>query len=199
MPLARSVPTPPVRLSRSGSARASVGKLIHTRLKSNSLFCYINAIYFLSNFALVMVSVPLVRLIEQAVCQRYYQFHAMVIHTSGPSNVDEASCKIEPVQKEVARLVGWQVSLNAVSGMKRSTRVPKCPQANPRKGLLTAALYGLCADKYGRRAVLLLSCTGVWLGIAWTMVICTITRTSLRKRSPMRLMQVVSAHSCLYD
>jgi len=47
----------------------------------------------------------------------------MAMHTSGPGNVDEATCKIEPVQKEVARLVGWQVSLNAVSGMESNTIV----------------------------------------------------------------------------
>jgi len=47
----------------------------------------------------------------------------MVMHTSGAGNVDEATCKIEPIQKEVARLVGWQISLNAVSGMERNTRV----------------------------------------------------------------------------
>lgn len=70
-----------------------------------------------------MVSVPLVRLVEQAVCQNYYRSHTMVMHTSGAGNVDEATCKIEPVQKEVARLVGWQVSLNAVSGMEKNTRV----------------------------------------------------------------------------
>lgn len=68
-----------------------------------------------------MVSVPQVRLVEQAVCQSYYKPNTM--HTSGPSHVDGATCKIEPIQKEVARLVGWQVSLNAVSGMERNTRV----------------------------------------------------------------------------
>ena len=80
---------------------------------------YINAVYFLANFAFVTMSVPLFRLIEQAVYQNHSRSHILT-DTNELGNVDKTTCKIKPVQKEVTLLVGWQILLNVLSGKNKS-------------------------------------------------------------------------------
>ena len=47
-----------------------------------------------------MMDVPMVQLLEQAVCRDYYR--TTYLH------IDQQSCKVEPVQSALASLSGWQ-------------------------------------------------------------------------------------------
>jgi hypothetical protein len=74
---------------------------------------YIYVIYFFSNFAGVLLDVPTIRLFERAVCAKWYRSHA----PHDLNDIDERFCKISPVQSEVAFLVGWRVSFDALPGL----------------------------------------------------------------------------------
>jgi hypothetical protein len=71
--------------------------------------------YFLLEFGLLTLQVPGSRLFERAVCRRYYR------DISSPSTfliiaeeIEERLCKIAPIQREVALLVGWRDSFLAI-------------------------------------------------------------------------------------
>ena len=85
-------------------------KAIEHVLRSRA--CFIASIYilfYLFRSSGAVVDVPRVRLIEHAVCQRYYR-----LLREGHGNVPESKCKLLPTQVEVATITGWQLSLDAV-------------------------------------------------------------------------------------
>ena len=104
------------------------------------VFC----LHFLINFSRYIVEVPLIRLFEIAICDRY--FHAEAI--------DEKSCKLPRIQNDLAIVVGWRFCFDALPI------------------LLTAIFYGRLADKHGRRLVLFLSCLGLVCSLVWIVVVC---------------------------
>ncbi|CAF9907139.1 MAG: hypothetical protein HETSPECPRED_007049 [Heterodermia speciosa] len=104
------------------------------------IFC----LHFLINFSRYIVEVPLIRLFEIAICDRY--FHAEAI--------DEKSCKLARIQNDLAIVVGWRFCFDALPI------------------LLTAIFYGRLADKHGRRLVLFLSCLGLVCSLVWIVVVC---------------------------
>ncbi len=65
-------------------------------------------IHFLLEFRLLAHEIPESRLFEHAVCRRYYRENPIA------SEISEHLCKIAPIQKEVALLVGWRDSFWAV-------------------------------------------------------------------------------------
>jgi hypothetical protein len=71
--------------------------------------------FFLFRFALALLDVPKVRLIERAVCEQYYRKHP----PTGDAllkGIPENQCKLLPIQVEVATVTGWRLSLDAVPG-----------------------------------------------------------------------------------
>ena len=63
------------------------------------------ALLCLSRFAINLVDIPKLRLIEYAVCQRYYRSHPLV-EGGAEYSVPERQCKLEPIQAEVALVTG---------------------------------------------------------------------------------------------
>ena len=108
------------------------------------VFC----LQFLINFSRYIVEVPLIRLFEIAICDRYFQAEA----------IDERSCKITPIQNDLAIVVGWRFFFDALPI------------------LLTAVLYGRLADTHGRRVVLFLSCLGLVCSLIWIVIVCYANR-----------------------
>ena len=112
---------------------------------------------FLTYFAKHMVEVPMIRLFERAICNRYYASidtdtpNFALIHVA---NVDESRCKIPPIQNELAGLVGLKFTFDALPG------------------LITALFYGAIADRFGRRLVLALCCTGTLCSLLWILFVC---------------------------
>jgi hypothetical protein len=73
-------------------------------------------LYFCVTFAIQLLEVPLVRLFESAICDRYHRsVVGASIHAFG--DTDEASCKIVIVQDELANVVGWKVAFDAFPGI----------------------------------------------------------------------------------
>ena len=67
-------------------------------------------LYVAGSFASLLLNIPLMRLFERSICNRHYQ-------ASVPKkDVDESLCKVAPVQDELAAVLGWQLSFNALAG-----------------------------------------------------------------------------------
>jgi hypothetical protein len=72
------------------------------------------ALYILSAFATLLIEVPIVRLTEQALCNRHFR-------TIGTSGIEEAACKIPEIQDLLAKIVGWKMSFDALPGKSWDT------------------------------------------------------------------------------
>ena len=114
------------------------------------------ALFYLFRFALALVDIPKVRLIEHAVCQRYYRSHPLA-EGGAEYSMPERQCKLVPIQAEVALVTGWRMSLDAIPG------------------ILTVTFYGTLADKIGRKPALLLVCLGELLALIWSVLVCMST------------------------
>ena len=70
--------------------------------------------YFLLNFTWYFLEVPTVRLLEFAVCQKYFRSHPEEVDKPW-NNIQEQDCKISAIQSKVALVSGARVSLEALS------------------------------------------------------------------------------------
>ena len=113
------------------------------------------ALLYLFRFAIDLVDIPKVRLIEHAVCQRYYRSHPLA--GGAEFSVPERQCKLEPIQAEVALITGWRMSLDAIPS------------------ILTVTFYGTLADRVGRKPALLLVCLGELFALIWSVLVCMST------------------------
>lgn len=73
------------------------------------------ALSLLIFFVTSLLEVPQIRLMERAVCKSYYELTSddMI----WPHDVDEALCKVTPIQSELALLTGWKLSFDSFPGM----------------------------------------------------------------------------------
>ena len=107
---------------------------------------------FLISFAKHVVEVPIVRLFENAICERYYSSHG----EPGPWN--ERSCKLAPIQDQLAFITGFRFGFDAFGGV------------------ISAIYYGGLADRLGRRLVLILFCIGTLLSLVWIVLVCYLNK-----------------------
>ena len=125
----------------------------HTRLII-SIFC----LQLLLNFSKYIIEIPVIRLFEIALCDRYYK----------QKHVAEKLCKISPIQNDLAIIVGWRFFFDALPA------------------LLTAIFYGQVADRQGRRVVLFLSCLGLLCGLVWIVTVCYVNVLPVKLVSRLR-------------
>ena len=99
-----------------------VGRQISRRAASLRDFVYGNPILictfglqFCNYFAKHVLEVPIIKLLEFAICDRYYAIHG---EESGPAHrpINEHSCKIPAIQNELTLLVGWKFTFDALPG-----------------------------------------------------------------------------------
>lgn len=93
-----------------------------------------------------MIDIPTNEISEAIICRDIYG----VV----PDPASDARCKSTPVQSELALIGGWELTFGFIPS------------------LLVGVPFGLAADKYGRRAVLLLTCFGGTLSTLALVVIC---------------------------
>lgn len=71
---------------------------------------------FLSELAELLLVAPRIRLLEASICRLHYAEHdPSLLNQDG--SVDEALCKITPVQTRLAYIRGWQVFWEAIPGI----------------------------------------------------------------------------------
>ena len=71
--------------------------------------------YILISFATLLLEVPIVRLIEGSICNRYYSSADNATYIA-VEQIDESACKVPQVQSLLAKLVGWKMSFDAIPG-----------------------------------------------------------------------------------
>ncbi|TVY88574.1 Efflux pump, partial [Lachnellula willkommii] len=91
---------------------------------------------------------PRVRLFESVVCTRFYLQNEPSL-VKGDGSVPERFCKVNPVQDEVALVLGWQLFFDSIPG------------------ILLPIPYGYIA---GRKWILFLALSGYTLSWVWTLV-----------------------------
>ena len=116
-------------------------------------FALIVTLVILLNGGNIVQEAPKTRLFESIFCSHFYRDHdPSFIGQDG--TVPERFCKIEPVQSDVAMLKGWQVFLDNIPS------------------ILIAIPFGILADKYGRKPVVLLNSIALCLRVSWIMLVC---------------------------
>jgi hypothetical protein len=71
-----------------------------------SFFFCVFALEFCVKFAVTLLELPMIRLVELMVCRRYIDI--------GPKDIDEEACKIPIVQNKVAFIIGYKTTLDAL-------------------------------------------------------------------------------------
>ena len=71
---------------------------------------------FCNYFSKHVIEVPIIKLFEQAICERYYAANDELLQTMAGS-IDEQLCKIPAIQNELASLVGWKFTFDALPGI----------------------------------------------------------------------------------
>ena len=112
--------------------------------KHSVIIIFVFCLQFLINFSRYVIEVPLVRLFEITICNRYYQDVIL----------DEKLCKLPRIQGQLTTIIGWRIFFDALPA------------------LLTAIFYGRLADSHGRRLILFLSCLGSLCSIIWIIFVC---------------------------
>ncbi|KAI0893041.1 MFS general substrate transporter [Annulohypoxylon nitens] len=98
---------------------------------------------FLWIFSGMLSMVPGTRLAEDIFCRRYYGHDA---------DIDEAMCKVEEVQSQIAYVLGFSVTLTSLCS------------------ILVAYPFGVLAER-ARKPVYLLAATGQCLNVAWSLAV----------------------------
>lgn len=110
-----------------------------------------------------------IRLFENAICERYYS-------SIRPAHlpVDEALCKIDPIQHHLAVVRGFYSAFaNLPSSSPYVLSGVYSLLANGYKVLLLGSWYSSLADKRGRRIILLTAISGMVLTLIWVYLVCT--------------------------
>ena len=84
-------------------------------LKSPSVLPF--ALYLSVSFANQLIEIPLLRLLENAICSRHYRS----TRDDSPSifiGIDEILCKIPAVQDQLSDVVGWKICFDAIPGIR---------------------------------------------------------------------------------
>ena len=103
-------------ISPTSSDAAVVKSYEHHELWLSKLVRYCLLIEFLTELSNNILTVPLVSLLERAICENYYRQHDQIA-LSSLGFIDEALCKIPAIQGELAKLRGWKAFFETLSGM----------------------------------------------------------------------------------
>lgn len=108
----------------------------------------------------------LTQIFEAVICDDYYKMQPWPPTSddtaASPAALPADHCKIQPVQRELALVRGFQ------------QLVPLIP------ALLCTMPYGMLAERIGRKGVLILSGAGVFAAFSWVMAVCYWRFASIR-------------------
>ncbi|RAK73277.1 putative MFS multidrug transporter [Aspergillus fijiensis CBS 313.89] len=102
------------------------------------------------DFGFYLTAAPQTKIFEDIVCQNYLT----TLGNPADTVPTEGICKSEPVQSELALVNGWKETSDVLPG------------------ILLSVPYGVLADRWGRKPVLLLGLLGTLLGELWVRIVC---------------------------
>jgi MFS family permease len=102
---------------------------------------------------------PQTQIFEDIICRNYYAGIDKQSNQSYAAISDDERCKIEPVQSELAIMLGYKETLDQLPG------------------IFFGVAYGLLADSIGRRPVLLCGMLGLALSGLWIKIVCWFPQT----------------------
>ena len=114
---------------------------------STTLLWTIYAIVFCINLGFQILVPAQTQIFESIYCAQWYEKHPL---PGLPVDIPESYCKIAPVQTQISTLKGWLEFFNAAPG------------------LLLSIPMGILTDKIGRRKLVLVNLTVVFLTQVWT-------------------------------
>ena len=120
----------------------------HHELWLSSLARYCLLIEFLTELSNNVLTVPIVSLLERAICENYYHEHDQIA-LSSLGSVDEALCKIPEIQAELAKLRGWKAFFETLSGMPQA---PIVVYRSVTKANCSSDLIGYTSWSYSRKS-----------------------------------------------
>ncbi|KAL9068134.1 MAG: hypothetical protein Q9161_006378 [Pseudevernia consocians] len=122
---------------------------------------YCLTLWFLVELSGNVLMVPLISLFEKAICETYYHTHGSLLLDHW-SPVDEGSCKIAPIQRELAKLRGWKAFFENIAA------------------ILLAIPVGHVADRISHVKVLAFILSGMLAALLWTIFVATHPTLPLR-------------------
>ncbi|KAI2470770.1 MFS general substrate transporter [Annulohypoxylon bovei var. microspora] len=157
------------RSSTSASSIASATINVPTVHKPGAIVSLFFLIIFAASAADAFKQIPMTRIFEDILCHEYYD------KTSGlDAPIDEELCKFNAIQSNLAYLFAVLESLN--SGIS----------------CLVALLWGIVADRIGRKPVLVICLIGMVLSLLWIMAVGWFSHTL----SPQLIWVSSLAHLC---
>ena len=84
-------------------------------LREDPVIVCVFCLQFCNYFSKHIIEVPIIKLFEQAICDRYYAASRGGLYAA-TQPVKEGLCKIPAVQNELADLVGWKFTFDALPG-----------------------------------------------------------------------------------
>ena len=144
----------------------------HHGLWLSKLARYCLLIEFLTELSNNVLTVPLVSLLERAICENYYHGHDRIT-LSNLGSVDEALCKIPAIQGELAKLRGWKAFFETLSGMRPAPIVISWSITKLIVlAILLAIPIGHIAEKVSHRRIYAIIVLGILGGLLWIIWIC---------------------------
>ncbi|KAI1846331.1 hypothetical protein JX266_007536 [Neoarthrinium moseri] len=108
-----------------------------------------------------LYTAPRIRLLESVACTQFYlQYDPSLVGRDG--YVPETLCKVDPVQNELASVMGWQLFFDSIPA------------------ILLPLPFGYLADRFGRKWILVLSMVGFMLTWVSTLSIVGVFHWPLR-------------------
>jgi MFS family permease len=113
-----------------------------------SILALVCALLMLIDIAGFLGMAPQMQIFEDIICHNYYATG------NRPSLPDDERCKIEPVQSQLAIIQGYKETFDQLPG------------------IVFGVVYGLLADRVGRRPILLCGMLGLALSGLWVKIVC---------------------------
>ncbi|RYP41102.1 hypothetical protein DL767_001263 [Monosporascus sp. MG133] len=119
--------------------------------KGSTIVGLLCIVVFVTTCSNGFVETPLTRIIEDILCRRYYSSHGS--HPLGGDQIDEKLCKENIIQTDLQDIMSTMTMLSSIAAF------------------LAAFPWGLAADRFGRKPVVVLAMLGLVVGLLFQMVV----------------------------
>ncbi|RYP52755.1 hypothetical protein DL768_002184 [Monosporascus sp. mg162] len=143
---------PPHRPTLSAASLESLTSVHVPKVhKGSTIVGLLCIVVFVTTSSSGFIDTPLTRIIEDILCRRYYSSHGS--HPLGGDQIDEKLCKENIIQTDLQDIMSTMTMLSLIASF------------------LAAFPWGLAADRFGRKPVIVLAVLGLVMGLLFQMVV----------------------------